>query len=85
MAHKKKSCVYFSTFPYIFIHFLCENPIRSQLSFVKIFLVNLQAVQAVRSVASGGKFYQLLPDKENTENGSQLEQSRKENRCRVWP
>ena len=33
MAHKKKTCVYFSTFPYIFIYFLCENPIRSQLSF----------------------------------------------------
>ena len=47
MTHKKKSCVYFSTFPYIFIHFPCENPIGLQLLFFKILfyliLVNLQA------------------------------------------
>ena len=83
MTHKKKTFVYFSTFPYIFIHFLCENLIRSQLSLFSFFqiLVNLKAVAGgIRSVASGGKFYQLPPDKENTENGSQVEQSRKENR-----
>ena len=33
MTHKKKSCVYFSTFPDIFIHFPSENPLRSQLPF----------------------------------------------------
>ena len=35
-------------------------------------------MQAVRSVASDGKFYQLLPDKANTENESQVEQGKKE-------
>ena len=29
-SNKKKSCVYFSTFPYILFHFPCENQIGSQ-------------------------------------------------------
>ena len=70
---KKNSCIYFSTFPYIH-SFPCENRIGSQLVyyfFKTIYLIsaNLQVVGG-KSVASGGKFYQLPPDKENTEIGA---------------
>ena len=65
----KKSCVCFSTFP-LFVHFLYW--IRSQLAYsflnyTYIILINLQAVTGgKKTVASGGTFYQLPPDKENT-------------------
>ena len=65
----KKSCVYFSTFP-LFVHFLYW--IRSQLAYsflncTYIILINLQAVTGgKKTVTSGGTFYQLPPDKENT-------------------
>ena len=38
MARKKKSCVYFSVFTLVLIHFPCENRIGSQLPFSKIYL-----------------------------------------------
>ena len=55
----------------IFIHFPCKNQIGSQLHFfLKSSFFNFskpsKRLQPVRSVASGGKFYWLLPDKGNT-------------------
>ena len=41
VADKKKSCVYFSNFPYIH-SFTCENQIRSQLTCILIFLTLLR-------------------------------------------
>ena len=38
MTLKKKSYVYFRTFPYIFIHFPCENWILITTSFSKIYI-----------------------------------------------
>ena len=35
---------------------------------MSLILVNLRLLQAVRSVGSSGKFYQLPPDKKNTVN-----------------
>ena len=56
---------------HIFIHFL--DRIGSQLVdciIQYLILVNLLAVAGGKNiVASGGKFYQLLPDKENTRQG----------------
>ena len=55
---------------HIFVHFL--DWIRSQLAYsflncTYIILINLQAVTGgKKTVASGGTFYQLPPDKENT-------------------
>ena len=65
----KRKAVY--TLVLFHTYFLCENRIGSQLTyflkqFFKLFLVNLQAVAAVRSVASGGEFCRLPPNKENT-------------------
>ena len=40
--------------------------LRILLNLQYLFLVNLQRLQAVRSVVSGGKFYRLPPDMENT-------------------
>ena len=70
---KKNSCIYFSTFPYIH-SFPCENRIGSQLVYyffktIYLILANLQVVGG-KSVASGGKFYRLPHDKENTEIGA---------------
>ena len=65
--------VYFSTFPYIHL-FPCgmwKSDWITTCTFFKstsLILVNLRLLQAVRSVGSSGKFYQLPPDKKNTVN-----------------
>ena len=70
----KRIAVYTLVLFHIFIHFLVR--IRSDhnlciIFFKKIYLIlaNLQVVGG-KSVASGGKFYRLPPDKENTEIGA---------------
>ena len=67
MAHKKKSCLYLRTFPYVH-SFPWSDRITTCFFFktTYLILVNLQAVKAVRSVASDSNFYQLPPDKEDT-------------------
>ena len=60
---EKKSCVYFSTFPYISFISLWESARITTCVFFEtnyFILVNLQAV-------AGGKFYRLPPDKESTD------------------
>ena len=70
----KRKAVYTNVLLRTFIHFLvaCENLIRSQLvCFLKYLIFNFSKLsghcrrQEV-SVASGGKFYWLPPDEENT-------------------
>ena len=59
-TRKRKAVYTFVLFHYIH-SFPCENQIGSQLAYIiKLFK------QAVRRVASGGKFYRLPPDKENS-------------------
>ena len=58
LAHKKEIAVWILVLFHILIHFLVGFGSDHNL-----FLVNLQVV---RTVASGGNFYRLPPDKENT-------------------